>query len=34
MIGHRDISMTDRFSHLASSRKIQLRRQLTNHYDN
>ncbi len=34
MIGHRDISMTDRYSHLSSSQKVLLQNQLANHYAN
>ncbi len=32
MIGHEDLSMTDRYSHLTSSHKLQVQSKLANHY--
>lgn len=32
MIGHSDIKMTDRYTHLTQRRKIGLQRQLAKHY--
>ena len=34
MIGHRDISMTDRYSHLNLAHKLQKQIQLADHYNN
>jgi site-specific recombinase XerD len=32
MIGHADISMTDRYSHLTSQHKLKRQQQLAKHY--
>lgn len=34
MIGHKDISMTDRYSHLTNARMLALQKQLAAHYEN
>ena len=34
MIGHKDISMTDRYSHLTNGRMLALQKQLAAHYEN
>lgn len=34
MIGHADIGMTDRYSHLTAQHKLLMQRQLTEHYEN
>jgi site-specific recombinase XerD len=34
MIGHKDISMTDRYSHLTLAHKLQQQRRLARHYMN
>jgi site-specific recombinase XerD len=34
MIGHKDISMTDRYSHLTNGRMLALQQQLATHYEN
>ena len=34
MIGHRDIAMTDRYTHLALQRKISRQEELAEHYWN
>ncbi len=34
MIGHKDISMTDRYSHLTNGRMLALQKQLASHYEN
>ena len=34
MIGHSDIAMTDRYSHLSLNHKVNLQNQLANHYSN
>jgi site-specific recombinase XerD len=34
MIGHKDIAMTDRYSHLILDYKLRQQKQLANHYIN
>ena len=33
MIGHHEIKMTDRYTHLADARKVALQEKLADHYD-